>query len=308
MKIYLAAMLYNDFREGSTTYYRLDDREKQAVDEAKHILDSYHYIHKQKMVDRIRSTGRRIFLDSGAFSAFTQGVTINLQEYCRYILKNRDIFEVASVLDAIGNPDNPQSLREAADKTYYNLTMMERFGVEALPCFHYGEPEHVLEYYASNYEYITLGGMVPISSPQLKIWLDRIWGKYLTNPDGTPKLKVHGFGLTSVPLMARYPWYSVDSSSWVQLGGMGNIFLPQFGTIAVSEHAPQLKQAEKHIDNLPKEHQDVVVGFIEDLGFDMERLRKSHLSRKTFNIVTYGSQMAAQLEDKRFIQSQPVLF
>jgi len=160
----------------------------------------------------------------------------------------------------------------------------------------------------SQYEHITIGGMVPISTPQLTIWLDRIWGTHLTNEDGTPKLKVHGFGLTSVFLMARYPWYSVDSSSWVQLGGMGNIFLPEHGTIAVSEHAPQRKEMFKHVDTLPTEHRDVIVGYIEGLGFDLERLRVSHLSRKCFNMVTYGGMGAAQIVNKQFIQPQPVLF
>ena len=298
MKLYLAAMLYNDFRNGSAVYNRLDEREKRAVDEAQHILDSYHYIGNERMVARIRGTGKRIFLDSGAFSAHTMGVKIDIRQYCDYIRKNMDIFEVVSVLDAIGDPE----------QTYRNQYTMEQSGIAALPCYHYGEAEAVLEYYASAYEYITIGGMVPISSPQLRIWLDRIWARYLTNADGTPKLKVHGFGLTSVPLMARYPWYSVDSSSWVQLGGMGNIFIPQFGTLAVSEFAPQRKEQEKHIDNLPKEHFEAVMGVIEGLGFDLDRLRKLHLSRKTFNLVTYGSMMAAQLENKRFIQQQPVLF
>src|SRR5690606_10362350 len=126
-------------------------------------------------------------------------------QYCKYVLKNNDIFEVVSVLDAIGDPD----------KTYHNLKYMEQHSIPALPCFHYGEDEAVIEFYANEYDYITLGGMVPISPQQLKIWLDRIWGRYLTNEDGTPKVRVHGFGMTSVPLMARYPWYSVDSSSWV---------------------------------------------------------------------------------------------
>ena len=298
MKLYLAAMLYNDFREGSTVYHRLDDREKQAVREAPYVLDSYHYIGNERMANRIRSTGRRIFLDSGAFSAHTQGIKVDIWQYCDYIHRNSDLFEVVSVLDAIGDPD----------QTYRNQITMESAGLRPLPCFHYGEPEEVLEYYASTYEYITIGGMVPISSPQLKIWLDRIWGRYLTNDDGTPKIKVHGFGLTSVPLMARYPWYSVDSSSWVQLGGMGNIFLPQYGTIAVSEHAPQRKEAEKHIDNLPYEHQKVIVDYIEGIGFNMDRLRTMHLSRKCFNIVTYTDMMARQEENKTFTQLQPVLF
>jgi hypothetical protein len=298
LKIYLAALLYNDFRNGSPVYNRLDDREKRAVDEVRHILDSYHYIGNERMVNRIRGTGRKVFLDSGAFSAYTLGKQVDIKAYCDYIKKNKDIFEVVSVLDAIGDHD----------QTYINQKFMESRGVYPLPCYHYGEPEAVLEYYATSYEYITIGGMVPISTPQLEIWLDRIWGRYLTNGDGSARIKVHGFGLTSVPLMARYPWYSVDSSSWVQLGGMGNIFIPQFGTIAVSEFAPQRKEAEKHIDNLPREHFDAVMEVINGLGFDLERLRTLHLSRKVFNIVTYGSMMEAQLENKTFIQPQPVLF
>lgn len=298
MKIYLAALLYNDFRPGSAVYNRLDDTEKAAVAGAAHILDSYHYIGNDRMVKRIRESGRQIFLDSGAFSSFTQGITVDIYKYCRYIHKNNDLFEVVSVLDAIGDHN----------QTYRNQKIMEKEGILPLPCYHYGEPLEVLQYYVEHYDYITIGGMVPISTPQLVLWLDDIWEKHLVHSDGSPKVKVHGFGLTSVPLMARYPWYSVDSSSWVQLGGMGNIFLPEFGTIAVSEHAPQRKEAGKHIDNLPAEHMEVVLRFIFDLGFDLDRLRKLHLTRKVFNIITYGSMMAAQLDNKKFIRPQPGLF
>ena len=296
MKVYLAALLYNNFCEGSPPFNRLDETEKDVVRRVQYVLDSYHYIGNKRMVDRIRGTGRRIFLDSGAFSSFTQGVTVDLNRYCRYIRENEDLFEIVSVLDAIG--DHRQ--------TYANQRAMEGQGVYPLPCFHYGEPLEVLEFYAHHYPYITIGGMVPISTPQLKVWLDQIWHKVLTHSDGTPKLKVHGFGLTSVPLMARYPWYSVDSSSWVQLGGMGNIFIPEFGTLAISEHAPQRKEAGKHFDNLPKPHQDVVAEYIESRGFDIDRLHTEHLSRKVFNAMTYGSMSSEETEPFRV--SQPVLF
>lgn len=302
MKVYLAAVLYNGFIPDSPVFERLDDREKLAVAEVKHILDSYHYVGNERMVKRIRLSGRRIFLDSGAFSAFTQGVKMDLDRYCNYIKANHDLIEIeddrplASVLDSIGD----------ADGTYVNQKRMEEQGVCPLPCYHFGEPEAVVQYYAANYPYITIGGMVPISTPQLKVWLDRIWGTYLTNPDGSPKLKVHGFGLTSVPLMERYPWYSVDSSSWVQLGGMGNVFLPRWGTIAISEHAPQLKEAAKHIDNLPAPQQKVVKDFVAELGFNIDRMRKHHLSRKVFNMVTYGSFIGRSAPS--FRQPQPLLF
>ena len=305
MRIYLAAMMQNGFHHGSQAYLRLTDRERQIVDSVKYRLDSYHYIGNERVATRIRSTGLRIFLDSGAFSAFTQGITVDVAQYCRYIKEYQDIIAVeagtplASVLDAIGDPTG----------TWINQKRMEDLGVRALPCYHYGEPPEVLQYYAANYDYITIGGMVPISTAQLRIWLDEVWGKYLTNSDGTPKIKVHGFGLTSVSLMARYPWYSVDSSSWVQTGGIGNIFLPQFGMVAISEHSPNIKEQNKHFDNLPGPQQQALLAIIERMGFDIERLRKEHLSRKVFNIATYTQIMDEEVhKNKRFRPLQPTLF
>jgi len=298
MRVYLAALLYNNFRVGSPFWGRLNEREVRAVHEVPYLLDSYHYVHKAVMVERIRISKRKIFLDSGAFSAYTQGVEIDIDEYIQYIKDHPDFVEVASVLDAIGDPD----------QTYRNQKYMERNGVHPLPCYHYGEDEEVLDYYVNNYEYITIGGMVPISSPQLKIWLDRIWGRHLVDKEGRPKIKVHGFGLTSIPLMARYPWYSVDSSSWVQLGGLGAVFFPGFGMLHVSEHSPNLKEENQHLDSLPPAQKNVLVDFIESNGFDLDRLRTSHLTRKCFNMLTYNMMSGAQDDDKRFIQKQPEFF
>jgi hypothetical protein len=144
MRVYLAAMLYNSFYEGSKVYERLDEREQRAVREVLHILDSYHYVGNERMVKRIRATGKRIFLDSGAFSAYTQGAVMDLSRFCRYIIENQDIIDqvdgllLASVLDAIGDPD----------QTWRNQDRMEReFGVRPLPCYHFGEPPEVLDYY-----------------------------------------------------------------------------------------------------------------------------------------------------------------
>ena len=47
--------------------------------------------------------------------------------------------------------------------------------------------------------------------------------------------------------MEAYPWYSVDSSSWVQTAAFGAIFTPQWGTINVSEKSPQRHDAGQHL-------------------------------------------------------------
>ena len=247
MKIYLAGLYTSNFGRAGRLYNALTEAEKVHRDGVRYILESYHYIGRQSYIDKIRRDDTKVFLDSGAFSAFTKGVKVDMPKYCRYIQANMDIIETvddtvcASVLDSIGS----------AQGTYENQVAMEGLGVRPLPCFHYGEDERYLEWYVANYDHITLGGMVPISTPQLKFWLDRIWNDYLIDDAGRPRIRVNGFGLTTQSLMKRYPWYSVDSSSWVQIAATGNVLEPDLGVIAVSESSPAAKQANRHLDSLP---------------------------------------------------------
>ena len=236
------------------------------------------------MVDAMNEDSVKIFLDSGAFSAYTLGVELSVADYVDYIKKNMNLVRVedgilmASVLDGIGDPL----------QTYRNQLEMEARGIRPLPCFHAGEDEKYLEYYIQNYEYITLGGMVGSSAVQLMKWLDRIWDRYLVDGSGRPKIKVHGFGITSMPIMEAYPWYSVDSSSWVQTAAFGAIFTPQWGTINVSEKSPQRHDAGQHLSTLTPIEQDMVFKHLEESGFTFERLASVYESRAAYNMWSYG--------------------
>ena len=305
MKLYLAGLYTSNFTKQSQQFLRCDEAEQQARLDVRYFLESYHYIHKQSYVDKIRADGVKVFLDSGAFSAFTKGVDVDLDAYCRYIHDNMDIIEVidgalcASVLDGIGDPY----------KTYLNQKAMEERGVKPLPCFHYGEPEEYLEYYIENYSYITLGGMVPISTPQLRYWLDRLWSKYLTDDEGRPKIKVHGFGLTVLELMTKYPWYSVDSSSWVQIAANGNILIPNKGILAVSDTSPNRHVANQHFDTLTPPLKEAARELLASQGFDIERMRTEYISRWVYNCWAF-THINKQLENKevRFVRAQEELF
>ena len=299
MKLYLAATIQNGFCTGTVTFNKLTDLEKEVTTHLPYRLDSYHYIGTDRMVTVIRNAGLRVFLDSGAFSAFTQKTEIDINRYCDYIKANHDILEVYSVLDAIGD----------AEGTWRNQQYMESQGLHPLPCFHYGEPLEALDYYVNRYPYITLGGMVPISYAQLVLWLDHLWEKHLTTSAGTPKLRVHGFGLTSKMLMERYPWHSVDSSSWVQIASLGGIYLTEYGNIPVSDNSPKAKDFFSHYDNMRAHEQVAIAALARARGFDMERLRVNHLTRKVFNMWTYIV-MARNMsqKDQRFVRTQPGLF
>lgn len=209
-----------------------------------------------------------LFIDSGAFSAFTKGIEIDIQDYIQFIRDNEQVISVYANLDVIGD----------AEGTLRNQEVMEAAGLSPLPCFHYNEPVEYLEYYLSKYDYIALGGMVPVSTSDLISWLDGVFANYICDSAGIPKAKVHGFGLTSLKLMLRYPWYSVDSTSWVMTGRMGSVLVPKFRNnifdyfedpfkIVVSDRSPSTADAGKHFRTFTAMEQDVIQYYLSSKGY-----------------------------------------
>lgn len=283
VQIYMAAVIHNGFLWDSGSWRRLTEEEKVTVAEYPHLLESYHYVGKERMVQYIRDSGIKVFLDSGAFSAWTLGATLSIADYCQYILEHQDIIRtedgilMASVLDGIGDPL----------QTYRNQLEMEARGVRPLPCFHFGEDERYLQHYLANYEYITIGGMVGKTTAQLMTWLDRIWNNHMVDGSGRPRIKVHAFGVTSIPLMESYPWHSCDSSSWVQVSAFGNIILPGYGMIGVSDQSPKRHEAGQHVTTLQPPELAHVCQMFEARGFSLERLGNETNARRAWNIMIY---------------------
>jgi hypothetical protein len=170
--------------------------DEKLINDDTNILLSY--LEKNK----IAKLNKKIFLDSGAYSAFTRGKIINIEEYIQYIKDNLNHFEIYATLDVIGD----------WVKTKKNLKIMEEAGLKPLPTFHFGSPEKELKELIENYDYIALGGLVPYAKKRnkLKNWLD-----YCFSIIGT-KAKTHGFGVNAYWAWERYPFYSVDATSWLK--------------------------------------------------------------------------------------------
>lgn len=305
MNLFLAS-IYSSGYLGGTSFKKLVEREKQGVLETENILESYHYIQKGKYVALIRQDGRQVFLDSGAFSAHTLGVKMDLRKYVQFIQRNRDIVRteddalMASVLDGIGDPL----------KTWQNQLAMEELGVKPLPCFHFGEDIRYLDWYVGRYSYITLGGMVGRRSEDLTTWLDQIWERSLIDGAGRPRLKVHAFGITNETITTRYPWWSVDSAAWVQRAAFGMIVHPQWGNIFVSAQSPTRHKEGYHFTNLAPAEQANIVADLEGEGFSLERLSTVGEARTAYNIWAYN-QHGKRLHDQAmptFRCEQPRLF
>jgi len=222
-----------------------------------------------------------VFLDSGAFSAWTRGIEIDIQKYIEFIKQNQDVITVYANLDVISKNRFSLGTKESAEKTLRNQKIMEEAGLSPLPVFHIGEPFEYLEYYVNHYDYIGLGGMVGKSKQTLSPWLDVVFGRYICDERGYPKVKVHGFGLTSVSLMVEYPWYSVDSVAWKKEAFLGEVRVPYLRqgkwiydegcwSICVTQRR---KKEKYHIANLPLLKRKVVLKYFEEMGFPLGKSR-----------------------------------
>ena len=139
------------------------------------------------------------------------------EKYIRFIKKNRRHITFYINLDIINN----------AQGSYDSLKYLESKGLSPLPVFHLGNDTKWLErYIKEGYDFICIGGITPNPWKAVKPALDKIWSEILTDRTGMPIVKVHGLAATSYRLMTAYPWWSVDSSSWLKLAIYGNIAVP----------------------------------------------------------------------------------
>src|SRR5882757_9032746 len=99
MNLYFAALINTGMLLESEIYRnKLTPIQQEHRKMATHLLESYHYFNTDEQAAALRATPEHIFLDSGAFSAMTQGVDIDINEYCAFYHRNKDIIDVISVL------------------------------------------------------------------------------------------------------------------------------------------------------------------------------------------------------------------
>lgn len=173
---------------------------------ATNLLETYYGWESGRMNlnNYLKNFSGSFFLDSGAFTAFTMKKSIDIDKYIDFIKKNKKVLFVYAGLDVI----------EDWKATKKNMEYMEKAGLKPLPTFHTGSPFEELERMCKKYDYIALGGLVGGERQVLEKWLDKCWSVIKKHFP----IRVHGFGLTAYWALDRYPFYSVDSTSWLTAG------------------------------------------------------------------------------------------
>ncbi len=166
------------------------------------MLTSFHYYRDTDMDAMVGAfpTPPEVFADSGGFSAYSMGASVDVHDYSRWLVKWGHLIHVYVALDVIGDgPASEENLR----------IMEEEHGLHPVPVFHCGEPWDFLVRYCERYPYVALGGMVGQPVAAVLPWL--VQAVRIGNEHGT---RFHGFGQTRHEVLSAVPLYSVDSSSW----------------------------------------------------------------------------------------------
>jgi hypothetical protein len=177
-------------------------------------------------------------MDSGAFSAKNSGKEIDLDAYitkCKELRESDPKLTEIFALDVIGD-------WRASEE---NTKKMWAAGIEAIPCFHIGEPWDVLKGLAKDYPKIALGGVALVRGKRKVDWLtecfSRVWPK-----------KIHGFGCSGRELIMSLPFHSVDATNWeLAPCKFGNWH--SFGELSVRGSTQNLRAEVEYFLNLERD-------------------------------------------------------
>lgn len=229
-----------------------------------------------------------IFIDSGAHSLYTEHVIKKnhtegysfyetdkfwdyVDKYAEWIKKNLHKINIYVNVDVIFNPKLSWKVQKYLENQH---------GLKPLPVIHYNTDIKWLKKYMDDYEYIGIGGIgQEVSVSKYTSFGDKVFST-ICDSKGIPQYKLHGFAITSPSLIHRYPWYSVDSTSWVQYGRFGAICIPKIKNnkfnfsippivLFVSKRSPSKNIQGKHISTISSYERKCVFKYIKDKGFSI---------------------------------------
>lgn len=268
-----------------------------------------------------------LILDSGAYTAWKKQETLKVEGYIDFINKHKDCLWEYVNLDVIpgafGKKPSRDEVEASAAKGWENLIKMRDAGLRAMPVFHMGERRYWLErMIGEGFDYIGISPANDRTTKQKQAWLDEIFG-FLCGDKGFPQIRTHGFGMTSLPLLYRYPWFSADSVSWILFGAYGFVLIPfkkrdgvgyDYTTPPYTVHVSDRSSSEteeapnsaaidgaKMFDSVGPNMQKYIRNYLESEGFSLEVLRSSHAGRAQANCRFYR-RISSSFELQPFLQ------
>ncbi len=238
-----------------------------------------------------------IMVDSGAFSAHTRGASLNVEDYINYINGLGDGISYAIQVDHIpgkfGQPRNAQQVIEAPKKTWDNyLFMRDKVNNpdSILPVFHQDEDfkwlKNMLDYKNVNnksLKYICISSSKDKHAALREDWYYKVFN--IIQRSSNPDIKIHSLGTSSLTHMQKYPFYSSDATSWIQVAARGYIYTDK-GMMLVSDQTIQSSNGENNafMDPIKRKYLEE---YVPQFGISCDDIKLSSEARQSFNLLFY---------------------
>lgn len=248
-----------------------------------------------KLIDK--GFAGKLFIDSGAFSAHTKGKVVDVDKYIDFLNEIDDKVEIFAQLDTIpgefGKPKTEQQLKEAPRLSWDNYLYMKdrvKSKHKLLPIYHQGEDikwlKNMLEY-TDNGEHIPYIGISPANdqpTSKKEIFIKQCFK--VISESSHPNVKTHAFGMTSLNLLEKYPFYSADSTTWHRQAMYGILFTP-YESVYFSTRSKSLSRIKNHYKKLSAEHRQQIVNWLKQWGLTIDEVEHDDTKRKLANVYYY---------------------
>ena len=228
----------------------------------------------------------KLFVDSGAYTAHTKGIDIDVDEYIELINNITDQVTVFAQVDKIpgrwGQPKTVEQVMSAPKESWDNYLYMVNKIKEPqklLPIFHQGEDfkwlENMINYRYTEgplkgqyIDYIGISCNKELSSKEWIPWFEKCFETI--RKSNNPNVKTHAFGMTSLKIIEQFPFTSSDSTTWLKFAAYGSILIK--GKPYYISNRNEL--GEKHIESLNPQVKEEIVKELSRLGFNYEDVLK----------------------------------
>lgn len=223
----------------------------------------------------------KLMIDNGAFTVHRKGGSICIDEYIEWLNTNDEYIDYAIALDEIpgtwGHPKTAEQVRNSPLLTWKNYVYMtERLKSpeRLLPVFHMGEDFSHLENMCNSdkllSKYICISGNKELTNSAREDWYIKCFN--IIRRSKQPDMKVHCLGSATISNAEKFPFTSMDATSWIMTGANGGI-LTDFGVVSVGNKS-KLSNIEKKI----------ITNVVSKYGVSYEDIQNNYKARMIVNV------------------------
>lgn len=245
-------------------------------------------------------TNGKLLIDSGAHSAHTKGIELDLEEYMSFVNAHMDKISLYVQVDKIPGvyhkPKTAKDFIEAPAISWENYKYMRSKSADPdklIPVFHQGEDmkwlRNMCDYEFEGGKHIPYIGLSPRGDVSLKAKYDFCASCFgVIQSSKNPNVHTHAFGATSLEMLERLPFTSADSTTWVLVSAFGQVWMPANVTNTDTSVGIKLGVSKENISHptatqtyweQSNEVKKKLDEYFESIGTNIEELSVSHSAR-----------------------------